>query len=74
MKLVCGKLFLSTIDMMIVNISNEFLMIRVSIGSEVLERSDKLDVKWWLSIVSIVERFIQDNDLILFLCLWYRDY
>lgn len=48
MKLVCGKLFLSTIDMMIVNILDGFLMIRVSIGSEVLEWSDKL----WCQMVA----------------------
>jgi hypothetical protein len=69
MKLICGKLFLSTIDMMIVNILDKFLMIRVSIGSEAPKWSDKLDVKWCLSIVLIVERFIQDNNWILFLCL-----
>jgi hypothetical protein len=61
MKLVCRKLFLSIINLMIVDIPDGFPMIGVSIGNEVLEWSDKLDVKWWLSIVSIVERFIQDN-------------
>jgi hypothetical protein len=74
MRFVCGKLFLSTINMMIVNVPNGFLMFGVSIGNEVPEWSDKLDVKWWLSIVSIVERFIQDNDWIFFLCPWYRNY
>jgi len=51
MRLVCGKLFFSTIDMMIINVLDGFLMIRISIGSEVPEWSDKFDVKWWLSIV-----------------------
>jgi len=45
MRLLCGKMLFSVINMMIVNILVGFLMTRVSIGSEVPKWNDKLDVK-----------------------------